>query len=110
MLNRFSHVRHFTTLWTGSSVHGILQERTLEWVATPSSGESSRPRMERASLTSPVLAGRFFTPWEEDVKGSLKGPWVKSLELECHPLGIWKLAEYFFFLFLAGSDFGQCTF
>ena len=28
----------------GSSVHGILQARILEWVAMPSSGGSSRPR------------------------------------------------------------------
>ena len=28
----------------GSSVHGILQARTLEWVAMPSSRGSSRPR------------------------------------------------------------------
>ena len=28
----------------GSSVHGILQARTLEWVAMPSSRESSQPR------------------------------------------------------------------
>ena len=28
----------------GFSVHGILQERILEWVAMPSSRESSRPR------------------------------------------------------------------
>ena len=28
----------------GSSVHGILQERMLEWVAMPSSRGSSRPR------------------------------------------------------------------
>ena len=28
----------------GSSVHGILQARTLEWVAVPSSRESSPPR------------------------------------------------------------------
>ena len=28
----------------GSSVHGILQERILEWVAMPSSRESSQPR------------------------------------------------------------------
>ena len=29
---------------TGSSVHGILQARTLEWVAMPTSRGSSRPR------------------------------------------------------------------
>ena len=28
----------------GSSVHGILQARTLEWVATPSCRGSSQPR------------------------------------------------------------------
>ena len=28
----------------GSSVHGILQARILEWVAVPSSRGSSRPR------------------------------------------------------------------
>ena len=28
----------------GSSVHGILQARTLEWVALPSSGGSSQPK------------------------------------------------------------------
>ena len=41
----------------GSSVHGILQARTLEWVAISSFRESSRPR----DLASPALAGRFFT-------------------------------------------------
>ena len=39
---RFSRVLHFATPWTvcspsGSSVHGILQVRMLEWVAIPSS-------------------------------------------------------------------------
>ena len=28
----------------GSSVHGILQARTLEWIAMPSSRVSSQPR------------------------------------------------------------------
>ena len=37
----------------GSSVHGVLQARILEWVAVPSSRESSRPK--RVSLTSPKL-------------------------------------------------------
>ena len=38
----------FETLWTvahqGSSVHGILQARILEWVAVPFSRRSSQPR------------------------------------------------------------------
>ena len=47
-LNCFSRVQPFVTLWTesppGSSVHGILQVRILEWVAIPSFRGSSRPR------------------------------------------------------------------
>ena len=46
---------------SGSSVHRILQARILGWVAVPSSRESSDPGIEPASLTSPALAGRFFT-------------------------------------------------
>ena len=42
----------------GSSVHGIFQARTLEWVALPSSGRSSPPR-DRTQVS--CIAGRFFT-------------------------------------------------
>ena len=45
----------------GSSVHGILQARMLEWVAGPSSKGSSRPRDRIRVLKSPALAGGFFT-------------------------------------------------
>ena len=51
----------------GSSVHGILQARILEWVAISFSRGSSQPRIEHASLMSPALAGRSCTPnatWE----------------------------------------------
>ena len=44
----------------GSSVHGILQARILEWIAIPYSKGSSRPRNQTwVSLT----AGRFLTIW-----------------------------------------------
>ena len=44
----------------GSSVHGILQARMLEWVAIPFSSGSSRARdWTWVSCT----AGRFFTIW-----------------------------------------------
>ena len=43
----------------GSSVHGILQARLLEWVTAPSSRFSQH--LESASLNSPSLAGGFFT-------------------------------------------------
>ena len=45
----------------GSSVHGIFQAKILEWVAISSSRGSSQPRDQTPSLTSPVLADRFFT-------------------------------------------------
>ena len=62
MLSRLSHVWLFVTLWTvDSSVHGILQARTLEWVAMPSSRGSSGPRIEPESLTSLAFSGGFFT-------------------------------------------------
>ena len=45
----------------GFSVHEILQERILEWVATPSSRDLPNPGIEPMSLMSPALAGGFFT-------------------------------------------------
>ena len=51
----------------GSSVHGILQAKILEWVAMHSSRNFPNPGIEPSFLTSPALAGRFFTTratWE----------------------------------------------
>ena len=45
----------------GSSVHGILQARILEWVAISLSKRSPDPGIKPTSLMSPALAGRFFT-------------------------------------------------
>jgi len=45
----------------GSSVHGILLARILEWVAIPSSRDPNNLGMESESVMSPALAGRFFT-------------------------------------------------
>ena len=50
----------------GSSVHGILQARILEWVAMPSSRGSSQPRIKPASLHVSSV-GRLVTTsttWE----------------------------------------------
>ena len=44
----------------GSSVHGMPQARTLEWVAIPFSRGSSRPR-DRTPVS--CTAGGFFTIW-----------------------------------------------
>ena len=43
----------------GSSVHGILQARILEWVAISYSRRSSQPRDQ----TQICIAGKFFTIW-----------------------------------------------
>ena len=72
MLSCSSHLRLFTILWSppGSSVHEILQT-VLEWVAMLSSKGSSQPRGYTWSLTTPALAGRFFTAsasWEACIK------------------------------------------
>ena len=51
----------------GSSVHGALRTRILEWVAMPSSRGIPDPGIKPMSLASPALAGRFFTTstsWE----------------------------------------------
>ena len=44
----------------GSSVHGTLQSRTLEWIAIPFSRESSRPKDR---TRDPCIACTFFTIW-----------------------------------------------
>ena len=44
----------------GSSVPGILQARILEWVAMPSSRESSQP-WDQIQIS--CIAGRFFASW-----------------------------------------------
>ena len=54
--------RLFVTPWNppGSSVHGILQVRTLEWVAIPFSRGSSWPRDQ---IRISCFAHRFFANW-----------------------------------------------
>ena len=57
----FNCVQLFAThCWPGSSVHGILQARILEWVAIPFSRGFSWPR-DWTQVS--CIAGRFFTVW-----------------------------------------------
>ena len=69
------------TPWTiaqpGSSVHGILQARTLEWVAISFSKGCSWPRDQSGAC---CIAGRFFTIWTTHQGSS--GTWVQSLVWE----------------------------
>ena len=78
----------------GSSVHGILQARILEWVAIPLSRGSSQPR-DQACIS--CTAGRFFTTeppgkpcvsvfrgLKERIQNSkqhYQGRWIKKKEL-----------------------------
>ena len=64
----------------GSSVHGILQARMLEWVAMPSSRGSSQPRDETQVS---CIAGGFFTIWatreaHTDLRWALNPTWLMS--------------------------------
>ena len=66
VLSCFSCVRLFGIPWTrscppGSSACGILQARTLKWVAMPSSRGSSQPRDRTWVSCVSCIAGRYFT-------------------------------------------------
>ena len=70
-----SHFQLSATQWTAALEAylsmGILQARIVEWVAMPSSRNLPNPGTALASLTSPALAGRFFTTgatWEAHIR------------------------------------------
>ena len=70
MLSRFSHVQLFVTLWTVARQAplstGSSKQEYWSGLLCPSSRGSSRPRDE-THVSSPALAGRFFTTstaWE----------------------------------------------
>ena len=44
----------------GSSVHGVVQPRILQWLLFPTPRNLPNPGVELVSLASPALAGRFF--------------------------------------------------
>ena len=77
----------------GSSVHGILQARILEWVGISFSRGSSQLRNRTCTLSSPALAGRFSTtesPGKEVpnrciVQVGTPGIKPAELNLKCHP-------------------------
>ena len=57
----------------GSSVHGILQARILEWVAIPFSSESSQPR-DQSQVS--CVEDRFFTIWAFTLLQSFSHVWL----------------------------------
>ena len=78
------------TLWDpmdcsppGSSVHGILQARILEWVAIPFSRGSSWPR-DRTQV--PCIASRFFTVWATREEAPLNDK-KRNINTRCGVIG-----------------------
>ena len=72
----------------GSSVHGILQARTVEWVAISSSRGSSRPRGQTCISSSPSLSSEFFT-----TSAKIHGNVNNVLHEKIHLSGRWKLSK-----------------
>ena len=56
-----SPCNHMDCIVPGSSVHGISQERLLEWVAISSSRGSSWPKDQSCDSCVSWIVGRFFT-------------------------------------------------
>ena len=74
MLSRFSCVRLFVTLWTiarqAPLSTGVSKQEYWSGLPRPPPGNLPDPGIEPESLTSPALAGGFFTtsaPWEAPV-------------------------------------------
>ena len=68
----------------GSSVHGILQARILEWVAVPPPGDLPNLVIKLRSLMSPALAGRFFitsATWTECTGDAAFLPLISDLSM-----------------------------
>ena len=73
----------------GSSVHGILQARILEWVAIPSSGDLPDPGIKPRSPALSALEGGFFTtsaPWVKTPCCCLVAESCHRVRLPCDPI------------------------
>ena len=71
MLSHFNHVQLFATLWTKAYQAplstGFFRQEYWSGLPCRAPGALPNPGIEPASLTSPALAGRFFTTntvWE----------------------------------------------
>ena len=65
MLSHFSHIQLFATLWTVACwaplSMGFSRQEYWSGLPSPPPGDLPNPRIEPTSLTSPALAGGFFT-------------------------------------------------
>ena len=68
----------------GSSVHGNLQARTLEWVPFPSPGDRLNPRIEPRSPALQADSLSSEPPWKPtNSLRYIKGMELKHLLLSC---------------------------
>ena len=73
-----------------SSVHGILQARTLEWVAVPFPRRYSQPR-DQTQVS--YIAGGFFTVWATmEALRRLKLSQINSKNVKIWP-NLWKVSN-----------------
>ena len=74
----------------GSSVHGILQARRLEWAAIPSSRGSCWPRDQIHIFCISFTASGFSTCWAIFLKAGVpKGPSVEENRTDRPKLALW---------------------
>ena len=81
----------------GSSVHGTLQAKILEWVAIAFSRGSSQPR---GQIQSPALGGGFFTTelpgkpqTQEKLKSNGRYSWLQIIIKSAHAESYTRLWE-----------------
>ena len=90
---------NYTTV--GSSVHGILQARALEWVAISFSRESSQPR-DWTRVSS--IAGTLFTIWATREASKILNTQVKipcaTTKARCSQINKYSKKKKSFFQFL----------
>ena len=86
MSKSVSRVWLFVSLWTVTSVHGILQARILEWIASPSSRGSSRPRAVCLTVSPNLKFLHFYWVFpggsESKESPAMGENWVQSLGWE----------------------------
>ena len=75
---------------SGSTVHGILQARILEWVSCPPSGGSSHPRDQ---IWVSCIAGRSFTAESLGKSNVITGVFILTRGRRSEAMWWWKMGE-----------------
>ena len=87
----------------GFSIHGILQERILEWIAIPFSRESSWPRDWTQVF---CIASRFFAVWATREAQSVKS-WTSKPNLYDISFSYWVTLHHSSIVFSSVHQFSR---